>query len=491
MPPKPQSRAVRAEALVVAMPSVPRDVAERLRQAALIKDLAPRGMPAALERFFSRLAAEGRAPEFAQAEDFAASAQSRTVFRTLLTALSRFAPEVPTAAAVPVKRDWDAWLNGRYNIRTPRPRRSRREALRPENWPAPWRDTLPCLEKRVRRRGRRYRPLAPKTRDAVVQAVGLLALAREHAFAEGFEPGNGFTPELAEAFLGFLVDRVNPASGEPIRFGTIADYFERVMCFAARAELYGPDGEASFGEILAACRAEETEETPAKRAAMRAFRETHGLEGVLEAAVAASEEARDLPGHSDKAVRLRRKAVVFALLVNGVDRQGDLSEFRIGRDIVRRADGTWEPAFRQSKTARWKENGPLWGLTGLLIDAHVLEGRPAWCIETRIAELDGCNLLSLRDEGFDTYHASKLLHEAFGISGHLIRTAVTDLLRRHRPDAAWAVQRLLGHSVEWMQESYRSEFAEVASLEKYHAALEMLVRGDASAASKQKRRKRG
>ena len=89
MPPKPQSRAVRAEALVVAMPSVPRDVAERLRQAALVKDLAPRGMPAALERFFSRLAAEGRAPEFAQAEDFAASAQSRTVFRTLCVKLGR------------------------------------------------------------------------------------------------------------------------------------------------------------------------------------------------------------------------------------------------------------------------------------------------------------------------------------------------------------------------------------------------------------------
>ncbi|QEW29562.1 hypothetical protein RIdsm_05407 (plasmid) [Roseovarius indicus] len=491
MPPKPQSRAVRAEALVATMPNVPCDVADRLRQAALVKDLAPRGMPAALERFFSRLAAEGRAPEFAQAEDFAASTQSRTAFRTLLAALSRFAPDVPTAAAVPVKRDWDAWLNGRYNTRAPRPRRSRREALRPEEWPEAWRAALPCLARRARRDGRRYRPLGSKSRGSVVQAVGLLALARENAIAEGSEFGDGFTPELAEAFLGFLVERVNPRSGEPIRFGTIADYFERVMCLAARAELYAPDGEASFGEILAACRAEAAEETPMKRARMREFREKHGLDGVLLAAVAASEEARDLPGHSDRAARLRRKAVVFALLVNGVDRQGDLSEFRIGRDIVRRADGTWEPAFRQSKTARWKENGPLWGLTGLLIDAHVLEGRPAWCIETRIAELDGCNLLSLQAEGFDTYHASKLLREAFGISGHLIRTAVTDLLRRHRPDAAWAVQRLLGHSVEWMQENYRSEFAEVASVEKYHAALEMLVRGETSPASAPRRRKRG
>ncbi len=477
MPPEPQSRDARAERLVATMPSVPPAVTARLRAAAVETDLHPRGMPAALERFYARLKAAGRPPEEARAEDFAACADSRTGFRTLLAALTRFAPEVPTAAAIPVKQGGDGWLNARYNARPPRPRNTRREALRPADWPARWHAALPCLDQRRRVAGKCHRPLAPRTRAAVVQAVGLLALARARASADEAGLGAAFTPELAEAFLGFLVERVNPRTGAPIRFGSIADYFERVAVFAARAEFFTAEGRTAFAETAAACRAEEAEETPSKRDGMRQFRAAHGLEAILRAGVEASEAAGALPAHSAQAARLRRKAAVFALIVNGADRQGDLTKFRIGREIHRRADGHWEPAFRQSKTGRWKENGPLWTLTSLLLDAHVLEGRPAWCIERRVAGLDGCNLLSLQEEGFATYHPSQLLREDFGISGHLVRTAVTDLLRRYRPDAAWAVQRLLGHSVDWMQETYRSDFAEQASLEKYHAALEKILTG--------------
>lgn len=485
MPPPSQGRAARAPTLAARMPNVPPAVVARVAAEARARDLAPRGMPAALERFYARLAAECRAPDQARAEDFAACASSRTTLRVLLAALRRFAPEVPTAAATPVKQEWDRWLNARYNSKAPRPRISRREALAPKDWPACWQAGLACLDRRQRLWGLRYRPLAPKTRASVVQAVGMLALAR----AKSGLAADAFTGDLAEAFLVFLLDRVNARTGAPIRASSVADYIERVTLFGQRAELLTPEGADALAEIASACREEAAEdETPLKEAAMRRFRDAHGLDAVLERAVAASERAATLPGHAAEAARLRRKAVVFALLVNNADRQGDLAAFRIGHEIFRDDEG-WALAYRQSKTGRWKDNGPLWTLASLLIDAHVLAGRPTWMIEARLAELDGCNLLSLAPEGFGTYYASTLLREEFGIGGHLIRTALTDLLRRHRPDAAWAVQRLLGHSVRWMQEAYRSDFEEVASVEHYAAALEtLLARTDGKARTRPPRR---
>ncbi|WP_430939489.1 hypothetical protein [Rhodovulum sp. YNF3179] len=433
-------------------------------------------MPAALERFYARLAAEGRAPEQVRAEDFAAVSASRTAFRTLMTALARFAPDVPTAAARPVKEEWDRWLNSRYNAKPRKPPRSRRVALAPEDWPERWQAALPRLEQRVRRGEERYRPLAPTSRDSVIQAVGMCATARRAAMETGTALGDSFSPELAEAFLAFMLERENPKTGGPVSYRTIADYMERIASFAIRGGLMTTDGAETFSEITAACREEQALETPAKHGKVRAFMAKHGLDSILGAALAAKEEADKLPAHSAAALRLRRKAVIFAMLVNGADRQGDLSGFRIGHEIKRHPDGLWEPAFRQAKTGLWKENGPLLHLTSLLIDAHILEGRPAWCLGERLRALDGCNLISLTLEPMSTYYPSALLKEEFGISGHLLRTLITNLLRQERPDAAWAVQKLLGHSSRYMQETYRTEFAETAAIGKYHAALADMVK---------------
>lgn len=93
----------------------------------------------------------------------------------------------------------------------------------------------------------------------------------------------------------------------------------------------------------------------------------------------------------------------------------------------------------------------------------------------RLEDLDGCNLLGLEEGSFATYHPAVLLQEEFGISGHLVRTLVTDLLRAHRPDAAWAAQTLLGHKSQWMQATYRTDFRDAAAMEKYHGAIEALA----------------
>jgi hypothetical protein len=48
---------------------------------------------------------------------------------------------------------------------------------------------------------------------------------------------------------------------------------------------------------------------------------------------------------------------------------------------------------------------------------------------------------------------------------------VTDFLKRHRPDAAWAVKQLLGHTSRTMQATYQTDFREVAAVEAGQATI--------------------
>jgi hypothetical protein len=154
----------------------------------------------------------------------------------------------------------------------------------------------------------------------------------------------------------------------------------------------------------------------------------------------------------------------YALLINTADRQGDLRKFTIGIDITRKPDGLWHPAIRQSKTHRVKELGPLWPGTSGLIDAHLLADRPPWMIDQRARDLNGANLLTLSDQVVHKGFINIRLQEDFKIHGHLVRTLLTDLVRRERPDARWAAQHMLGHTDRYMQGTYRSDFAESGAI---------------------------
>ncbi|MBP0484516.1 hypothetical protein [Sagittula salina] len=474
--PKPrQPRKARIATLIARMPSVPAAVAALAAAAAVDGRFTSRGGPTALERFYRHMMEKGRAPQQATCEDFAAVTTSRTGLIVLMKALEAFDPDVPLAPARPLRQEWDRALNARYNAKTPKARVSLRVALEPADWPADWAMAEPLLDQRVRRNGRRYRPLSVKGRASIIQAVGLCAAARNWAAGQGVHLAEAFSPDLAEAFLRFLFRTDN--GREPVSMRSAADYFQRVILFARRGGLFTAEAEAHFAEIHTALASEATDETPTKHAKIRRFLESHGLADLLHAANRCLDEAVDLPAHGAKAFRLRRKAVVFALLLNGVDRQGDLSTFRIGREIMRRPDGIWTVDFRQAKTGGKKALGPYWPITSRIIDAHVLAGRPDWQMGDRLQELDGLNLLGLEDGAFATYHPAALLQEEFGISGHLVRSLVTDLVRTHSPDAAWAAQALLGHKSRWMHQTYRTDFRDTAALEKYHATMAEIASG--------------
>lgn len=468
--PKPRaSRAQRAQAALTRMPHVPPLVAERIRAAFEVADFPERGVFAAVNDYFHRLAEEGRALEEARPEDFRAVGTSRTRLRVLLWSLETFCPEAPLAAAQEVVKEWDRWLNGRYNVKEKKPRQSTRVAALPEDWPEAWQAALPCIDRAVRIGEVRYRPLAPKTRDAVIQAVGTMATARAWAVGRGVALGAGIDTDLVEVFARFLLSerRISP--------GSAADYLERARGLAIRGRLLDAAADATFGEIIGALREEADEADPGKREKIRQFRRRFTLVDVMLRAIALAQEAEAWPGHTEAAARRNREAMILALLVNTGDRQGDLSTHRIGIDLTRNPDGLWEPSFKQSKTSRRKENGPLWRLTSDLIDRHILGDRPAWVLGERVADLHCMNLVSLRHEGMGLYYPSQVLRRAFGISGHLVRTLIVDAIRVSRPDAAWAAQFMLGHGTRDMQEQYRTDFRELAAVRTYHSVIEEIM----------------
>ena len=464
-----KSRPERAAMLLSGMSHVPTLVRARFQDAFLQADPSPRGMPKALEKFYAHLDTVGRSPEQVLPEDFEVLSSSRTGHRVLLSALRKFAPDVPLAAARPVSQKWDHWLNSTYNQKPKKPKTSTRVALVSDEWPEAWRAAVPMLDQVIRVEGKRFPALSPKTRENVLQAVGMQGKARAWAQERGVELDETFSPDLFESFTRFmLLEREVSAR-------TVADYLERIRILGERGQLLDPGARLALTDLVGALRDEAADEEPGKRAKIRSFRDQFALPDLLKRALSLAIEADAAPDGTAEAERKRRIALILALLVNTGDRQGDLSQLTIGGHLTRGEDGEWAIRLRQAKTGRLKDLGPLWPLTGALIDAHVLAGRPDWQIEDRVSALNGLNLISLSNAPFHSYYPAKILREEFGISGHLVRTLITDLIRNARPEAAWAAQEMLGHSNRWMQTAYQSDFRATASIRQWHELLEAQV----------------
>ncbi len=448
------SRSERAIGLAKRMPNVPAGVTARMQVHLLAQDFPERGIPAALQDFYTRLDTAGVPPELVTEEVYEGVATSRSRLRSLLKGLEIFAPDVPLAPAMPVKKRWDSWLNTRYGQKPKKPRSSPRIGRPTEEWPDAWRDALPALDRTVRPYGERLRRLAPKTRQSVVSAVGMLAKSQQWAAARGVDVGTDPSADLFELFLYYLHHERN------VSLRTMADYCERVRMFFLRAGLLEEAGARALADIIGALLEQSADKDPGKWQRLRMFRQEFTLADVLHKAIAAEGAAAFRPAHTTTAFRLRQTAVGYALLVNVGDRQGDLRCLRIGVDLKRGEDGLWRHAIRQGKTGREKEVGLLWPGTSALIDAHLLGDRPSWMITDRVAEVHGMYLLTLTETVLHSGFLNRRLRADFGISGHLVRTLINDLLRRERPDALWASQHLLGHSDRFMQSTYRSDFSE-------------------------------
>ena len=473
------SRTRRADALPERLPDVPPVIVAGMQDHLRAQDFPARGMAAAMQDFYARLQAAGLPPELVTPEIYDAVGTSRSRLRALLAGLRAFAPEVPLAPAAEVTRRWDAWLNARYNAKPRKPRASQLNGLPVAEWPEAWQAALPALDRTARPYGNPLRPLKPKTRAAVVSAVGLLAVSRTWAEGQGVSCPDTPSPDLFEVFERYLLLE------REVSYRTGSDYFERLRMFFLRAGLLDRDSLAALEEITGALTEAAGDEEPGKRATLHAFRRRFQLGDVLHRAMDAEAEASLLPAHTTAALRLRQTAVAYALLVNTGDRQGDLRHARIGHELIRDTDGIWRHDLRQGKTGGRKEMEALWPGTCALLDAHVLADRPAWRIEDRIAELEDMNLLTLSDAVLHRNFLHRRLEADFQLcdepgadapraklTGHLIRTLIVDAIRRSRPDALWAAQHMLGHTERTMQETYRTDFAETAAVQAMDRRLE-------------------
>jgi hypothetical protein len=444
----------RAAAFAARAPHIPSDVMARMQAHLRGGTFPERGIPAAMNDFYHRLAQANVPPDLVTQEIYTAVGTSRSRLRALLKGLRMFAPDVPLSPAAPVTQLWDRWLNARYNAKPPKQSVCRRVGTAPQDWPEAWASAIPALDRTVRPYGARLPRLAPKTRSSVISAVGLLVKSQDWAAARGVVITAAPSADLFEAFLRFLIVE------RDVSFRTAADYCERLRMFFLRAGMLDRDSLAALAGLIGALAEEATDTDPGKWTKLREFRKHFTLADILHKATEAAEQAAALAGHSAAALRLRQKAVAYALLVNTGDRQGDLRHLIIGVDLTRDGDGNWHHGIRQSKTGRVKDIGALWPGTSALIEAHVLGDRPAWMTERRAAELQGMNLLTLEKNVLNAGFINRRLKEDFGIHGHLVRTLLTDLIRREQPNARWAAQHMLGHSGRYMQETYRSDFAE-------------------------------
>ena len=325
MPPKVQTREARADALVARLPHVPKPVAAAMAAHLRQQDFPQRGVPAVMEEFFGHLDQVGRSPLQARTEDFEAVATSRTRLYALLYGLKAFAPHVPLAEARPVQKRYDAALNATYNVKEKRERKSTRIGLLPAEWPESWQAAVPLLDRRIRVGESTLARLAPRTRDSVIQAVGMCATAREWAHEKGVVLTDAFDADLVDVTARFLlVERaVSPR--------TAADYVERIRALALRGRLLDEAGDAAFTDAISELREDAEAETPGKIAKVRAFERDWHLGDILIRAHQLSIESQAMPGYSAARARVALKAAILALLVNGCDRQGDLGTWRIGR----------------------------------------------------------------------------------------------------------------------------------------------------------------
>ena len=450
---------------------VPDAVALRVMAAIRRGEPPRRGSIAALGRFYGRLAEMRRSPEEVREEDFRAVVTSRTGLYTLLRVLETFAPDVPLEAARPLRAEWDAWLNARYNVKPRRERVSRQVGAPVAAWPADWQEGWAFLRQQrpidlIDTDLKSKRPLSPKTLEATEQAVSLFVTAFGWAKARGVELPPGFSAETAEMFARYL------RNDRQTRLRSVVAYLGRVRRFARRGLLMSCAGLEPFSRVIHAWEERAAAEEKKKTGVLDAFYEVHSLADIPRRAAALAREADRLPGHRARAARLRRTAALLALLVNAPERMGDVAALKLGAgELERHPAGTWSLRVVQGKTGHIKRNPALWPEVGTLLDAYILGGREPGLAQARYEALAGCFFMSLAPEPAHAKMPSVLMREEFGVGAHAIRTLVTDFLKWHAAGSAAVCQALLGHREPDMHQEYRSDFRDLAALGRYHATV--------------------
>ena len=457
---------------------MPRPVAERAAAGCVDGRFTARGGPAALERFYAHMLETGRAPQQARCADFAAVTTSRTGLIVLMKVLEASTRRYHSRPPGPCGRTGTGGS-------TPTTTRRRRQGASPRawrccpaDWPAAWAAAEPLLDRRVRANGRRYRALAPKTRASIVQAVGLCAAARHWAAGQGVDLPETFSADLAEVFLRFLFretggDGIAPQARHHAHGGRLLRTRDPLRP-AGRALHAGGRSALPRDPHRARLRGhrrdpDQARQDPPVPLAARALgpaarrpslpRRSGGAAGAWRGRLPAAAQ-----GHGVRAVAQRRRPPgrSFDLPHRPRDRAA------AGRALERRLPPVQDPRPQGSRALLARSPA------GSSISMCWPGGRIG-CWRSVSRNSTGATSSGWRRAPSRPTTRRPCCRRSSRISGHLVRTLVTDLIRVHRPDAAWAAQALLGHKSQWMQATYRTDFRETAALDKYHGTIEALA----------------
>jgi hypothetical protein len=398
------------------------------------------GGAAVTGRFF-RIVAERREPIHAPSpQSFREAARSEPTFRALLRTLAKYAPMVSTAGAVPVKKEW---VSKRPKATPPKKAPAHAsERIHIGAWPASWQRLYTGLEQA------RIKPSSLARYRASIHRCAQIVNAGQATADLTFLNAYHIAEALRES-------RRKGGAGQELRPATVVNYIDGLVALGRHG---GADPDALAGvrflrdDLLH--KAEQGDK--AKFARLKEIMEKGGFLYIAEEVGRLREKAAELPDHAAEKVRSLQAAALCAVSMNKPPRTGDVSCWRIGREIVREVDGTWRLGWLQEKNEHETEAGDLWPEVCEILDELILGGRPDRFIHLRYRELEGLNWMTFTDDPPTRKWPSGMIKDTLGIPSHDLRTLSADYMRLHDPEtAANVIATHLGHKSGHAQKDYR------------------------------------
>lgn len=408
------------------------------------ENLAP-GAAAVVGRFFQALKELGDPFDSPSAQVFTTAAKSESTLATLLRALSRYAPMVSTAAGRDLRRTYYAQRSGNTaaSEQVKPVKQPSVPPAAPTTWPLEWQ--LMYLGLRTSsslKPSSLKRHIASIDRCAAIladtDADGTLTFYTAYCLAEHFRE-KGIKHRTIAGYLGGLVS-----------LGKHGD--------ASDAELNGIRMMVKYHLDLADMEEKE------KESRIEALMEKGGFEFIAVTTGELRDRLSEMPSHVAQAHVLRQQIALLALHMNKPGRTGDVSRWRLGKELIHYADGTWELEWFQGKTGAETGAGRLWDEVSEILDLLILAGRSDRFVNLRYHELQGKNWLTLRDEDPDRKLPSRRIKAAIGVPSHDLRTLAAEYLRAADPKRAPAIiSTHLGHRTRKAGEAYRISCASDAA----------------------------
>lgn len=443
-----------------------------IRDSLLSAPVLPPGAITTVARFFDEIAKRGDDLLAPSRGAFEHACPNESALGLLLRVLTTHVPEVCLSAGRELRKDYYRKRPG--GTKDPsrlKPHRAK-DRTQPRGWPVDWLKMLPALE---------GAPITPSTVQRYIASINRCAAVIETL---SVPPRLGwlFAWELSTAL------REGNDNRSPVNARTIANYLGALVALGRYGGL-GKNALAGMRSVQHFFVRQGRRLPKQKEYRLNQIYDAGGYDEILRTVVAKLEVADQLPDWSAAAAEARATAAVLAVCVNIPARTGDVSDWRLGEELIRTVWGTWELRWRQEKTGGWVTMGELWPEVAKVIDEHILGGRPPRLCHVRYAELEGNNWLSFDEKGYASRWPSERVADTIGVPLHDLRTLCADYLRLHDPARApGIVGTLLGHRTDAAGRHYTALCVETAAQRDWQEIRQAHIEGGRNSARRSEAR---